>query len=145
MVPFIEFNQDIQQSIANSLPNGTYTGSTSLGGKSGEWLKLQTSTPIQPTSFKLTSVSGGGGQWEHNVPQEWTILGSNNDTNWTNLGDFTIPSGWHLNDSIIDNLTISTTYTYFATCIYKKTNRLLLVYSSHDECIIIPSTSLLSP
>ena len=45
---------------SQSLPNGTYTGSTSLGGKSGEWLKLQTSTPIQPTSFKLTSVSGGG-------------------------------------------------------------------------------------
>ena len=119
-----------------SLPNGTYTGSTSLGGKSGEWLKLQTSTPIQPTSFKLTSVGGGGGQSEHNVPQEWTILGSNNDTNWTNLGDFTIPSGWHLNDSIIDNLTISTTYTYFALVITRRRTTTGGTYS-HD--VIIPN------
>ena len=120
---------------SQSLPSGTYTGSTSLGGKSGEWLKLQTSTPIQPTGFKLTSVSGGGGQMESNVPQEWTILGSNDDTNWTNLGDFTIPSGWHLNDSIIDNLTISTTYTYFALVITRR--RTTIGFT--NEHVIIPN------
>jgi hypothetical protein len=104
---------------SQSLPSGTYTGSTSLGGKSGEWLKLQTSTPIQPTSFKLNTVTIPY-QSESDVPQEWTILGSNDDTNWTNLGNFTIPSGWNLGDDITDNLTISTTYTYFALVITRR-------------------------
>ena len=105
----------------HSLPSGTYTGSTSLGGKSGEWLKLQTSTPIQPNSFKLTSGGGVGGYFtEYKMPQEWTILGSNDDANWTNLGHFTIPSGWTMGDDLTGNLTISTSYTYFALVITRR-------------------------
>ena len=104
------------------LPIGTYTGSTSLGGVSGEWLKLQTSVGIQPTSFKLMT----GGNWSYSqptvyqIPKEWTILGSNDDINWTNLGNFTMPSGWTHGDDIIDNLTISTTYTYFAVVLKRR-------------------------
>ena len=120
---------------SQSLPSGTYTGSTSLGGKSGEWLKLQSSTPIQPTSFKITTVSGAGGQSESNVPQEWTILGSNDDTNWTNLGNFTIPSGWNFGDDITDNLTISTTYTYFALVITRRRT----TSGFQSEHVVIPN------
>jgi len=103
------------------LPNGSYTGSTSLGGVTGEWIKLQTSVGIQPTSFKLMT----GGDWSglpavYQIPKEWTILGSNDDINWTNLGNFTIPSGWTHGDDIIDNLTISTTYTYFAVVLKRR-------------------------
>jgi len=119
---------------SQSLPSGTYTGSTSLGGKSGEWLKLQTSTPIQPTGFKLNTVPWPY-QSESNVPHDWTILGSNDDTNWTNLGNFTIPSGWNLGDDITDNLTISTTYTYFALVITRRTTTI----GFQNEHVTIPN------
>ena len=104
------------------LPNGSYTGSTTLGGVSGEWLKLQTSIAIQPTSFKIITA----GIWANynpsaeQIPKDWTILGSNDDINWTNLGNFTIPSGWTHGDDIIDNLTISTSYTYFAVVLKRR-------------------------
>ena len=104
------------------LPSGTYTGSTTLGGVSGEWLKLQTSTAIQPTSFKMITA----GVWRSHspsadqIPKEWTILGSNNNTSWTNLGNFTIPSGWTHGDDLTGNLTISTSYTYFAVVLKRR-------------------------
>jgi len=119
---------------SQSLPSGTYTGSTSLGGKSGEWLKLQTSAPIQPNSFKLNTVHLPY-QRESNVPHNWTILGSNDDTNWTNLGNFTIPSGWNLGDDITDNLTISTTYTYFALVITRRNTTIGI----QNEHVTIPN------
>ena len=88
---------------------GTYVGSTSLGGYSGEWIKIQVSTPVQPTVFKLLTDG-----IEHRFPETWTILGSNNDINWTSLGSFSMPQQWSHGYPIINNLTINTTYSYFA-------------------------------
>ncbi len=95
--------------------SGTYVGTTSLGGYNGNWVKMQVSTPIQPTVLKIFADGH-----EFVMPETWTVLGSNNDINWTNLGNFSIPQFWHHGQDFIDNLTINTTYSYFAIVFTKR-------------------------
>ena len=94
---------------------GTYVGTTSLGGYNGEWVKIQVSTPIQPTVFKFMP-----NQIEQRQFETWTILGSNNDINWTSLGSFSVPPSFSRNNPIANNLTINTTYSYFAIVFTKR-------------------------
>ena len=85
---------------------GTYVGSNSLGGVSGEWLKLQLSTAIQPDKVSLETYAAWGN------PRNITILGSNDDSNWTNLGNWSI--NMHLpGETVFHNLTLSNSYKYF--------------------------------
>ena len=111
-VPFYPHNQPSGWS-GGTWVAGSYAGSTTLGGVSGEWIKVQVSTGIQPTKWRMDNVDWEGNRF--NIVKTFTILGSNDDTNWTNLGNFTNTnptSQW--DDSLVGNLTISTTYTYFA-------------------------------
>ena len=94
---------------------GTYVGNTTLGGYNGEWVKIQVSTPIQPTVFKFMP-----NQSEYLQAETWTILGSNNDINWTSLGSFSVPQSFSRNNPISNNLTINTTYSYFAIVFTKR-------------------------
>ena len=94
---------------------GTYVGTTTLGGYNGEWVKIQVSTPIQPTVFKFMP-----NQMEHRQFETWTILGSNNDINWTSLGSFSVSQSFSRNYPIANNLTINTTYSYFAIVFTKR-------------------------
>ena len=94
---------------------GTYVGNTTLGGYNGEWVKIQVSTPIQPTVFKFMP-----NQSEQRQAETWTILGSNNDINWTSLGSFSLPPSFSRNNPIANNLTINTTYSYFAIVFTKR-------------------------
>jgi hypothetical protein len=93
---------------------GTYVGSSSLGGVSGEWIKMELSTSAQPDEFTMTL-----GGLEFMEPHTFTILGSNDDSNWTNLGNFT-NTGNNFGNPITDTLTISNTYTYFAIVFTKR-------------------------
>ena len=94
---------------------GTYVGNTTLGGYNGEWVKIQVSTPIQPTVFKFMPNHS-----EQRQAETWTILGSNNDINWTSLGSFSVPQSFSRNNPITNNLTINTTYSYFAIVFTKR-------------------------
>ena len=60
-----------------------YTTANSLGGVYGEWIKLQLSSAITPTSVFLKSRPDGTDSAGR--PASWRILGSNDDTNWTQL------------------------------------------------------------
>ena len=93
---------------------GTYVGSSSLGGVSGEWIKMELSTPFQPNEF---TMSPGG--LEFMQPDTWSILGSNDNSNWTNLGNFT-NTGGSFGYPITRTLTISNTYTYIAIVFTKR-------------------------
>ena len=93
---------------------GTYVGSSSLGGVSGEWIKMELSTPFQPNEFKMTA-----GGLEFMEPHTYSILGSNDDSNWTNLGNFT-NTGNNFGNPITGTLTISNTYTYIAIVFTKR-------------------------
>jgi len=92
---------------------GTYVGSSSLGGVSGEWIKMELSTPFQPNEFTMTSDG-----LEFMEPHTWYILGSNDNSNWTNLGNFTNTGSF--GNPITGTLTISNTYTYIAIVFTKR-------------------------
>ena len=87
-----------------------HTGSNSLGGVSGEWLKIQLSSAITPISVFLKArpenVSGTA------RPNSWRILGSNDDSMWTQL---------HSSTTLVDDtngttesFTNTTAYSYLA-------------------------------
>jgi hypothetical protein len=96
--------------VPSNWVDGAYYGYQGVGGVSGEWIKIQLSTAIQPSKFRLQK----GGIY-NNEPATMTILGSNDDTNWTNLGNFTNSTApLPALEDWIDTLTISNTYTYFA-------------------------------
>jgi hypothetical protein len=70
-----------------------YTGDASLGGISGEWVQLEL-----PYKTKLRHISlqrRNTANVEYNMPSAFSIIGSNDDSNWTTLSSF---SGLTAND-----------------------------------------------
>ena len=136
-LPFYPHNQPSGWS-GGTWVAGSYAGSNSLGGVSGEWLKLQVSTGIQPTKWKMDNLDYT--MDEYVTVETFTILGSNDDTNWTNLGNFTNNREVGITGSIEGTLTISTTYTYFALVL---TSRKTDSWSSgYDEYIEVPAFTI---
>ena len=97
-------------SLYNSWTPYAYTGSNSLGGVNGEWIKIQLASAITPTSV-FVKAKPNGTDWSVR-PGGWRILGSNNGTNWTQL---------HSSTTLIDDtngttesFTNTTAYSYFA-------------------------------
>jgi hypothetical protein len=66
---------------------GEYTGSDSLGGYSGEWIKLQLPYSVPLSIFKYKPRYS---TTLNRAPKEGVILGSNDNTNWSLLYSFTI-------------------------------------------------------
>ena len=114
---------------------GTYVGSNGLGSVSGEWIKMELSTSAQPNEFTMRAGNIG----EYAQPDTFTILGSNDDSNWTNLGNFTNTNPTRT-DTITGTLAIGSTYTYFAIVFTKR--RTDNWNTGYSESIIINSTSL---
>ena len=96
---------------SSSIPYG-YTGSNSLGGVNGEWVKIQLSSAITPTSvFLKARPDNSSPDWAVR-PNSWRILGSNDDTSWTQL---------HSSSTLVDDtngttesFTNTTAYSYLA-------------------------------
>jgi len=64
---------------ATTYSNGTYTGSASLGGYSGEWLKIEFPIPL----FLNYSVLYARDNWTKRLVKNGYLLASNDDTNWS--------------------------------------------------------------
>ena len=90
----------------------SYTSSQSLGGISGDWLKIQLASPIIPISVFVKGGAGSGAGSSTGVPDEWRILGSNDDTNWTQLHSSTtaVDQSSGTTESFIN----TTAYSYIA-------------------------------
>ena len=97
-----------------SSPYG-YTGSNSLGGNDGEWIKIQLSSAIAPTSVYAQT----NGMTSNPQPTTWRILASNDDTNWTQLHSSTTTIS---NSGITESFVNTTSYTYLAILVEKITN-----------------------
>ena len=136
-LPFYPHNQPSGWS-GGTWVAGSYAGSTTLGGVSGEWIKVQVSTGIQPTKWKMDNLDNV--MDEYITVETFTILGSNDDTNWTNLGNFTNNRTDLMIPHIEGNLTISTTYTYFACVLTSRTTDSWS--SGDDEYIEVPALTL---
>jgi len=90
--------------------SGAYTGSKSLGGVSGEWIKLQLSTGIAPTSVNIT----GRQSYDNQAPDSWEILGSNDDTSWTSLLSSTVHATYNGGSGHTVSISGASAYTYLA-------------------------------
>jgi hypothetical protein len=65
--------------------NGTYTLTSTLGGVSGEWVKLE--LPYK-TKLRHISLESRNTDNINSMPHAFSIVGSNDDTSWTTLGSF---------------------------------------------------------
>ena len=92
-----------------------YTGSNSLGGNDGEWIKIQLSSAIAPTSVYAQT----NGMTSNPQPTTWRILASNDDTNWTQLHSSTTTIS---NSGITESFVNTTSYTYLAILVEKITD-----------------------
>jgi len=90
---------------------GIYQGSASLGGYSGEWLKLQLSVSIVLTSYSIQARNDSFGPLQN--PKGWYILGSTDGTSWS-VVDFQTGLTWTAGETKIFYPTNTNTYSYFA-------------------------------
>jgi len=90
--------------------SGAYTGSKSLGSVSGEWIKLQFSTGIAPTSVNIT----GRTSYDNQAPDSWEILGSNDDISWTSLLSSTVHATYNGGSGHTVSISGASNYTYLA-------------------------------
>ena len=93
--------------------SGAYTGSNSLGGVSGEWIKLQINaggTGITPTSVNITGRTG----YDNQAPDSWEILGSTNNSSWTSLLSSTVHATYNGGSGHTVSISGASAYTYLA-------------------------------
>jgi hypothetical protein len=103
------------ENVYNST-SGAYTGSNSLGGVSGEWIKLQLSTGIAPTSVNIT----GRTTYDNQAPNSWEILGSTNNSSWTSLLSSTVHATYNGGSGHTVSISGASVYTYLALVVKAK-------------------------
>ena len=105
---------------SSSSPYG-YTGSNSLGAYDGEWIKIQMSSAIAPTSVYAETDDSSpfpGGVGDPG-PTTWRILASNNDADWTLLHSSTNAVS---NAGTTESFANTTSYTYLAILVENISN-----------------------
>jgi alpha-tubulin suppressor-like RCC1 family protein len=95
-----------------------YTGSSSLGGVDGTWIKIQLASAITPTSVFVKAKPDNQAPEYAGRPQQWRIMGSTDNANWTQL---------HSSTTLVDSssgttesFTNTTAYTYLAIVVTHK-------------------------
>jgi hypothetical protein len=104
-------------SVAGGFSSGSdyaYTGTNSLGGISGEWLKLSTPYAINPSTIKITVASSFITNY---APEDFYLLGSVDDATWYVLAQETGETWSSLSHTSSINTT--NTYKYFALVVTK--------------------------
>jgi hypothetical protein len=104
-------------SVAGGFSSGSdyaYTGTNSLGGISGEWLKLSTPYAINPSTIKITVASSYINNY---APEDFYLLGSVDDATWYVLAQETGETWSSLSHTSSINTT--NTYKYFALVVTK--------------------------
>mgnify|MGYP000267921640 CR=1 FL=1 len=99
-------------------PAGTYTGSQSLGGYIGEWVKVQLPVAINLTRYIIEAGSIGG---TSRVPAVYKIFGSNDNVNWTELVNKSNPLivANYVSNKYEEKVTTSNYFRYFVLVINK--------------------------
>ena len=90
--------------------NYTYSPASSIGGYTGEWLKIQ-----MPSSIKLKYITlyGRSQTYSNLLPVNGTVVGSTDGSNWTAIKSWT---NYHYVDGVPTTIQINSTnyYNYFA-------------------------------
>ena len=87
--------------------NGTYTGSASLGGYSGEWIKIQFPKPL----FLYNSRIHARPTFIERLTKTGHIIASNDDINWVKIADIIRNDG-------VDSFYTNTSYLTTPYCFY---------------------------
>ena len=101
-----------------SASTGTYTGSKSLGGYSGEWIKIYYPNSILTGNFSFSSFPGGLTFWC--PPRLFYVLGSNDNSTWDTL--YTSGTTTLSNNTLYTYTGTTARYKYVAIVINKVSN-----------------------
>ena len=94
-----------------------YSGSNSLAGYSGEWIKFKLPVAIKLTRYIIQSGGHGG---VNRAPSTYKIFGSNNDVNWTELVyRQSLSVGHYTSEKFDDKVESSSKFIYFAIVVNK--------------------------
>lgn len=99
-------------SEANSYDNGKYNSDNSLGGFDGEWAFIKLPDQVEVNEVKIYSRPQGAD--DEKLPQKFYILGSNDETNWTELLYNTNELSWSPPEVKTFTLTTTGSYQYYA-------------------------------
>jgi hypothetical protein len=93
--------------------NGTYASSSTLGGVSGEWVKLE--LPYK-TKLRHISLESRNTDNTNSMPHAFSIVGSNDNTSWTTLGSFSGLTGDDYTGGVRKQFVVNATeqYKYYA-------------------------------
>ena len=81
------YNWYSANSTFNGASPGQCTSGSTLGGITGEWVKLQLPYPVLVTNYTFIGVNNTA-----YCPLNWTLIGSKDNVNWSILHSFTGPS-----------------------------------------------------
>ena len=99
-------------------PAGTYTGLLSLGGFTGEWIKVQFPVSIKLTRYIIEASSIGG---VNRAPSVYKIFGSNNNIDWEQVVYKSVPlvSADYISSKYEEKVSSNNYYRFFALVIGK--------------------------
>jgi hypothetical protein len=102
----------------NGTPAGTYTGTFSLGGYSGECVKIQLPYRIKLTRYIIEANSIGG---VNRAPSIYKIFGSNDDSNWTEIHHKSVAliSSNYVSNKFEETISNTNYYKYYALVVNK--------------------------
>jgi hypothetical protein len=102
----------------NGTPTGTYTGTFSLGGYSGESIKIQLPVKIKLTRYIIEANSIGG---VNRAPSIYKIFGSNDDSNWTEVHykSVALISADYVSNKFEETISNTNYYKYYALVVNK--------------------------
>ena len=102
----------------NGTPAGTYTGTFSLGGYSGESVKIQLPYKIKLTRYIIEASSIGG---VNRAPSIYKIFGSNDDSNWVEIYHKSVAliSSNYVSNKFEETISNTNYYKYYALVVNK--------------------------
>jgi microcystin-dependent protein len=93
--------------------SGAYTGGSTLGGVSGEWIKLSCPESFVLKGYTITTPSTS----LSDSPTAWSVLGSTNDTTWNLIQNTTYANTWP-EEGLYNDCSFNTTaYSFLALVI----------------------------
>ena len=105
-----------------TLYNGTtgiYSGASTKGGVTGEWIQLQISTALTIGSYRIAARNDAF--WKNGLLDSWTLLGSNDGTSWTTLDSRSNVafSSWAQNTYNTYTIATPAAFTYYTIVVRK--------------------------
>ena len=97
---------------------GTYSGLLSLGGFTGEWIKVQFPVSIKLTRYIIEASAAGG---VNRAPSIYKIFGSNNNIDWEQVVYKSVPlvSSNYISSKYEEKVSSNNYYRFFALVIGK--------------------------